>query len=74
MPHKQTIKNGNGKVLSYYVDGVVKESYTFQNGLKTGPFEERTANGVLSVAGAFVTGKKDGIGSFTPITPYSKNA
>ena len=64
MPHKQTIKNGNGKVLSYYVDGVVKESYTFQNGLKTGPFEERTANGVLSVAGAFVNGKKDGVWEF----------
>lgn len=69
MPHKQTIKNGNGKILSYYVDGVVKESYTFQNGLKTGPFEERTANGVLSVAGGFVNGKKDGVWEF-----YSYNA
>lgn len=59
-PHKKTIQNGNGKLVSYYVDGVVKESYTFQNGLKTGPFEERTANGVLSVAGAFINGKKDG--------------
>ena len=62
--HNQTITNGNGKILSYYIDGVVKEFYTFQNGLKTGPFEERTANGVLSVSGAFINGKKDGIWEF----------
>ena len=36
--HKQTIIDGNGQVISYYVDGVIKEFYTFQNGLKTGPF------------------------------------
>lgn len=63
-PHKKTVTNGNGKVLSYYIDGVVKESYTFQNGLKTGPFEERTANGVLSVSGAFEKGKKNGLWEF----------
>ncbi len=62
--HLQTIKDGNGQIISYYIDGVVKEFYTFQNGLKTGPFEERTANGFLSVRGAFDKGKKDGTWEF----------
>lgn len=62
--HKQTIKDGNGQIITYFVDGTVKEFYTFQGGLKTGPFEERTANGVLSVGGAFNKGKKDGIWEF----------
>lgn len=62
--HKQTIKDGNGQIISFYIDGVVKEFYTFQKGLKTGPFEERTANGVLSVGGAFLNGKKDGVWEF----------
>ena len=62
--HTQTIKDGNGQIVNYYVGGVVKERYTFKNGLKTGPFEERTANGVLSVAGAFDQGKKDGLWEF----------
>lgn len=62
--HQQTIKDGDGQIITYFVDGVVKEFYTFQGGLKTGPFEERTANGVLSVGGAFLKGKKDGIWVF----------
>lgn len=62
--HLQTVKDGNGQIISYYIDGVVKEFYTFQNGLKTGPFEERTANGVLSIGGAFKNGKKDGLWEF----------
>lgn len=62
--HQQTIKDGNGQIINYYIDGVIKEFYTFQNGLKTGPFEERTANGVLSVGGAFLNGKKDGVWEF----------
>ncbi len=62
--HQQTIKDGNGQIINYYIDGVIKEFYTFQNGLKTGPFEERTANGVLSVSGFFQSGKKDGLWEF----------
>ena len=62
--HQQTIKDGNGRIINYFVDGTVKELYTFQDGLKTGPFEERTANGVLSVGGAFQKGKKDGTWEF----------
>ncbi len=62
--HSQTIINGNGQIANYFVNGVVKESYTFKDGLKTGPFEERTANGVLSVGGSFEKGKKDGIWEF----------
>jgi len=58
--HTQLIKNGNGVLTSYYINGVTKEFYTFKDGLKNGPFQERTANGVLSVAGNFLNGKKDG--------------
>jgi antitoxin component YwqK of YwqJK toxin-antitoxin module len=58
--HRQIITNGNGQIITYYISGSLKESFTFQDGLKTGPFEERTANGVVSVAGAFDRGKKDG--------------
>jgi antitoxin component YwqK of YwqJK toxin-antitoxin module len=41
-------------------------SYTteYKNGLKNGPFEERTANGVLSIGGSFLNGKKDGTWEF----------
>ncbi len=62
--HTQTITNGNGVIRAFYTNGVVKESYTFKNGLKTGPFEERTANGVLSVSGEFLMGKKNGVWEF----------
>jgi antitoxin component YwqK of YwqJK toxin-antitoxin module len=58
--HKQTVKDGNGFIKSFYTNGVAKELYTFKEGLKTGIFEERTANGVLSVAGEFINGKKNG--------------
>ncbi len=58
--HKQTVKDGNGFIKSFYTNGVVRELYTFKDGLKTGIFEERTANGVLSIAGEFVNGKKNG--------------
>ncbi|NBR13195.1 MAG: hypothetical protein EBQ94_04860 [Flavobacteriales bacterium] len=58
--HTQTIKDGNGYIKSFYVNGVTKEMYTFKDGLKTGLFEERTANGVLSVSGEFINGKKNG--------------
>ena len=62
--HTQTIKDGNGFIKSFYSNGVTKELYTFKNGLKTGLFEERTANGMLSISGAFKTGKKDSIWEF----------
>jgi len=58
--HTQTVKEGNGFIKSFYTNGVAKELYTFKDGLKTGIFEERTANGVLSVAGEFIKGKKNG--------------
>ena len=62
--HTQTIKDGNGFITSFYTTGITKELYTFKNGLKTGLFEERTANGMLSISGYFNDGKKDSIWQF----------
>lgn len=58
--HTQSIKDGNGYLKSYYVSGRIKENYTFVNGLKSGYFEERTANGAIAVRGNFEMGKKSG--------------
>lgn len=62
--HTQTISNGNGFIKTFYLSGVTKEVYTFKNGLKTGLFEERTANGQLSISGSFMEGKKDSTWKF----------
>ena len=58
--HIQTVINGNGFIKTDYVTGILKEKYQFINGLKTGPFEERLANGRVSIKGAFEKGKKNG--------------
>ena len=62
--HTQLISNGNGTIKTYYVSGGLKENYTYTNGLKTGPFEERLANGIISINGRFNEGKKDGRWTF----------
>ena len=62
--NKQTISNGNGFINTFYLNGVAKELYSFKNGLKTGLFEERTANGELSISGFFNVGKKDSVWRF----------
>lgn len=56
----QTIKDGNGYIQTFYSSGSTKEHYTFENGLKTGPFTEYTAGRMLSVGGEFLKGKKHG--------------
>lgn len=56
----QTIKDGNGYIQTFYTNGSKKEYYTFEKGLKTGPFSEYTARGILSVGGEFLEGKKHG--------------
>ena len=43
--HLQTINKGNGYIKTDYLTGGLKEKYQFIGGLKTGPFEERLANG-----------------------------
>jgi antitoxin component YwqK of YwqJK toxin-antitoxin module len=60
----QTIIDGNGFIQSFYINGGLKEYYSFQNGLKTGPFSEYTAGGALSVGGEFLEGKKNGTWEF----------
>ncbi len=57
--HTQTIKSGEGFISTYFVTGIPKERYQFVGGLKNGPFEERVANGRVSVSGFFKNGKKD---------------
>ena len=56
----QTIKDGNGFIQTFYINGSQKEYYTFEKGLKTGPFYEYTAGRMLSVGGEFLEGKKQG--------------
>ena len=58
--HIQTVINGNGVVNTFYSFGGLKESYTFKNGLRDGPFFENLASGQTSIAGAFLAGKKQG--------------
>ena len=62
--HQQTVVNGNGQVNTYYTSGGLKESFTFKNGLKDGPFIERLASGIPSVEGTFLGGKKHGTWTF----------
>ena len=57
--HTQTVKSGAGFINTYFVTGIPKERYQFEGGLKNGPFEERVANGRVSVSGFFKNGKKD---------------
>ena len=58
--HTQTVINGNGVVNTFYSFGGLKESYTFKNGLRDGPFFENLASGQTSISGAFLAGKKQG--------------
>jgi antitoxin component YwqK of YwqJK toxin-antitoxin module len=58
--HTQTIKDGNGYIETFYINGSPKEYYTFENGLKTGPFSEYTAGRMLSIGGEYLNGKKQG--------------
>ena len=62
--HTQIIQNGNGEIKKYYVSGGLKEFYTYTNGLQTGPFEERLANGIIAVRGQFINGLKDDLWYF----------
>ena len=58
--HTQTVVAGKGQVNTYYTYGGLKESYTFNNGLRDGPFFELLASGRPSIEGAFSGGKKQG--------------
>ena len=58
--HTQTVMNGNGVVNTFYSFGAIKESYTFKNGLRDGPFFENLASGQTSISGAFLAGEKQG--------------
>ena len=61
IPHQETVKMGNGQVVSYYKTGGIKESYTFKNGLREGAFYENLASGKTSIQGEFLKGKKNGL-------------
>ncbi len=56
--HTQLIEDGNGRIEEYYISGGLKEFYTYMDGLITGLFEERLANGTITVQGEFYKGLK----------------
>lgn len=60
-PHKQSVTEGSGQVVTYYKSGEIKESYSFSGGLRTGPFFENLASGRISIQGEFLKGKKHGL-------------
>lgn len=62
--HSQVVNAGEGEIKSFYVSGGLKEFYTYSQGLKTGPFAERLANGIISILGGFNRGLKDGKWTF----------
>lgn len=62
--HSAFVQNGNGEIKRFYTSGGLKELYTYTNGLKTGPFEERRANGIITVRGYFNEGRKDDLWYF----------
>ncbi len=57
--HTPFVQDGNGEIKRFYKSGRLKELYTFTRGLKTGPFEERMANGIITVRGYFTKGLRD---------------
>jgi antitoxin component YwqK of YwqJK toxin-antitoxin module len=57
--HTQTVVDGTGELLTFYTTGTIKEWYNFKDGLKDGPFEERSTYGYLMMSGHFKLGKKD---------------
>jgi antitoxin component YwqK of YwqJK toxin-antitoxin module len=61
IPHQETVKMGNGQVVTHYKTGGIKESYTFKNGLREGAFYENLASGKTSIQGEFLKGKKNGL-------------
>ena len=58
--HTQTVINGTGEVVVYHPNGALKEWYSYQNGLKNGPFEEGSINGYFLLKGSFVNNKPHG--------------
>ena len=58
--HTQTVFSGKGQVNTYFTFGGLKESYTFNHGLRDGPFIELLASGRTSIEGGFIGGKKHG--------------
>lgn len=58
--HTQTIKEGNGELITYYTTGAVNEWYNYSDGIKNGPFEEYSIYGYTTISGKFKEGKKDG--------------
>jgi antitoxin component YwqK of YwqJK toxin-antitoxin module len=58
--HTPMVVKGNGKVITYFTNGGIKESYEFKKGLRHGVFFENLATGILSISGEFKLGKKHG--------------
>ena len=57
----QTIVDGTGEMKTYFNSGKLKESYSYKNGLKDGPFVEKNPQEVSLLSGFFKNGKKDSL-------------
>lgn len=65
----QTLTDGNGKLYDWFEStGQIKEMYTYQDGLKNGPFFEYNIHGVKMVSGQYVNGEKTGEWTFVYYT------
>ena len=66
--HTQTITNGTGEFITYFMTGGVKEWYSYKDGLKHGAFEEFSHLGFNILKGEFDNGEKHGTWEYTYAT------
>lgn len=58
--HSHIVKNGNGEMVDYYGNGLLKSWYNYKDGLKHGDFEEASVYGYYTLKGAFKNNKPEG--------------
>ena len=51
--HTQTIKDGNGEMVTFHTTGSIKELYNYKNGRPDGPFEDHSVYGYFTLLGSF---------------------
>ena len=64
----QTITNGTGLMTTFFNSGKLRESYTYKNGVKNGPFSEKNPQEITLMQGFFKSGKKDSLWSYNYTT------
>jgi uncharacterized protein len=58
--HSQTIINGTGEKILYHQNGILKEFFTYKDGILDGDFEEWSIFGYEKLTGSYTMGKKSG--------------